>query len=100
MFCHENDISPKPLAILIPRAKLLSQKDSRKRMPDKYFTIDARAMLTWGRDSIKDHTTALLELVKNGYDAGASIVEVEISVGENLTHDSLVRIADDGCGMS
>ena len=31
-----------------------------------------------GRDSIKDHTTALVELVKNAYDADATQVEVEI----------------------
>jgi hypothetical protein len=39
----------------------------------KHFSVDARAMLTWGRESIKDHTTAVLELVKNSYDAGATI---------------------------
>jgi len=50
----------------------------------RHFTVDARAMLTWGRDSIKDHTTAVLELVKNSYDAGATIVEVTINAhGEN-----------------
>ena len=38
----------------------------------KVFTVDARAILTLGRDSIKDHTTALAELVKNSYDADAT----------------------------
>jgi hypothetical protein len=44
----------------------------------KHFSVDARAMLTWGRESIKDHTTAVLESLKNSYDAGAAIVEVQI----------------------
>lgn len=64
----------------------------------KHFTVDARAMLTWGRDSIKDHTTAVLELVKNGYDAGATVVEITVQV--NNLFDQFVRVADDGVGMS
>ena len=46
----------------------------------RHFTIDARTILALGRDSIKDNTTAVLELVKNGYDAGATVVEVELNV--------------------
>lgn len=64
----------------------------------KNFSIDARAMLTWGRDSIKDHSTAVLELVKNAYDAGATSVEVSISSGSSA--DAVLRIADNGSGMS
>lgn len=65
----------------------------------KHFSVDARAMLTWGRESIKDHTTAVLELVKNSYDANATVVEVEI---KTLTGNGppRVRIADNGVGMS
>ena len=66
----------------------------------KYFSVDARAMLTWGRESIKDHTTAVLELVKNSYDAGATIVEVEIWTGLFAKGGRHIRIADDGVGMS
>lgn len=57
------------------------------------FSIDARTIIQLGRDSIKNPTTALLELVKNGYDADASIVEVDIKAGE-------IRIADNGTGMT
>lgn len=66
----------------------------------KHFSVDARAMLTWGRESIKDHTTAVLELVKNSYDANATVVEVEIKThisGDAVPH---VRVADNGVGMS
>lgn len=66
----------------------------------KYFSVDARAMLTWGRESIKDHTNAVLELVKNSYDAGATIVEVQVWTGLFAEGGSHLRIADDGVGMS
>lgn len=59
------------------------------------FKVDARALLSLGRESIKDHTTALLELIKNSYDADADNVEVEIIGGGQ----PLIRIADDGSGM-
>lgn len=65
-------------------------------MPMK-FTVDARTILHLGRDSIKDHTTALLELVKNSYDADATCVEVDIMCQTKPPH---IRIADDGCGMT
>lgn len=63
----------------------------------KNFTIDARALIHLGRESIKNHTTALIELVKNSYDADANIVEVEIF--NNADH-RFIRIADDGDGMT
>src|SRR5258708_3836763 len=98
--CHYLRVPQRPITPQSEAAQKKTLAAANDGDEGRHFTVDARAMLTWGRDSIKDHTTAVLELVKNGYDAGASIVEVEISVGENLTHDSLVRIADDGCGMS
>ncbi len=66
----------------------------------KHFSIDARALLTWGRESIKDHTTAVLELVKNSYDANATIVQVDIKVSNPLESEGFIRIADNGVGMS
>ena len=44
----------------------------------KNLTVDAGVIASLGRDSIKDHTTAILELIKNSYDAGSTIVDVEI----------------------
>lgn len=67
------------------------------RSTEKHFSIDARAILTLGRDSIKDHTTALLELVKNSYDADATRVEIEIF---SRSPKKFIRIADNGCGMT
>lgn len=59
------------------------------------FKVDARALLSLGRESIKDHTTALVELIKNAYDADAEHVEVEIAGAD----DGFIRVADDGEGM-
>lgn len=64
----------------------------------KQFTVDARTILHLGRDSIKDHTTALLELVKNSYDADATCVEVDIMY-KNVAVP-YIRIADNGSGMT
>ncbi|MFT6638398.1 MAG: signal transduction histidine kinase [Flavobacterium sp.] len=61
------------------------------------FRTDAGTIAHLGRDSIKDHTTALLELVKNAYDADAEKVEIDIILDED---DSYIRIADSGTGMS
>lgn len=60
------------------------------------FFVDAKTLIHLGRDSIKDHSTALLELVKNSYDADAKNVEVEIY---SKTND-FIRIADNGFGMT
>ncbi len=63
----------------------------------KKFSVDARTILHLGRDSIKDHTTALLELVKNSYDADATCIEVDIMC---QVEQPRIRIADNGCGMT
>lgn len=60
------------------------------------FHVDAKTLIHLGRDSIKDHSTALLELVKNSYDADAKNVDVEIY----SNNDDLIRIADNGFGMT
>jgi signal transduction histidine kinase len=61
------------------------------------FFIDARTLIHLGRDSIKDHTTALIELVKNSYDADAHNVDIEIL----CTNDSdQIRVSDNGFGMT
>lgn len=64
---------------------------------NRSFKVDARALLSLGRESIKDNTTALVELVKNSYDADADNVDVEL-LGDRRT--GLIRVADDGVGMS
>jgi len=63
----------------------------------KHFTVDARTILQLGRDSIKDFTTALIELVKNCYDADATDVELGIFQTKGEPH---IRVADNGFGMT
>ena len=69
-------------------------------MSTKRFKVDARAVISLGRDSIKDHVTAVVELVKNSYDAGAKVVEVELSVKDPNATKHKIRIADNGTGMA
>ena len=57
------------------------------------FSVDARTILQLGRDSIKNPTTAVIELVKNGYDADATSISVDIQ-------KDVIRIFDNGSGMS
>lgn len=59
----------------------------------KNFSIDARLILQLGRDSIKNHTTALTELIKNAYDADATLVTIEIT-------NDYVLVRDNGFGMT
>ncbi|QQR39457.1 sensor histidine kinase [Devosia rhizoryzae] len=57
------------------------------------FTADAALIDRLGRELVGKQETALIELVKNSYDADAQRVRVD------LTHDRLV-IDDDGVGMN
>lgn len=61
----------------------------------KTFKFDAGAVVALGRDSIKDNTTAIIELVKNSYDADADEVFIEIS-----SNNGYIRVADNGTGMT
>ncbi len=63
----------------------------------KKFKVDARLIIQLGRESIKDHTTALIELIKNSYDADASKVVVDIFCKKEMPY---IRVADNGFGMS
>ncbi|QMU27697.1 sensor histidine kinase [Adhaeribacter radiodurans] len=61
------------------------------------FFVDAKTLIHLGRDSIKDHATALIELVKNSYDADSHNVEIEILCNNG---SDIIRVADNGFGMS
>lgn len=71
-------------------------------MEKKVFKIRpaGRHVLTIGRDLIKDKNSALLELVKNSYDADAENVEIIISSsGQAGDRALLIKVIDDGEGM-
>lgn len=61
------------------------------------FEITPRVIAHLGEDLIKNESIALIELVKNSYDAGASYCKVEF----HFEGDALesITIKDDGCGM-
>ena len=56
----------------------LSKKLSKHDKKFQHFFVDAKTLIHLGKDSIKDHTTALIELVKNSYDADAVCVDVDV----------------------
>ncbi|MEZ0129016.1 ATP-binding protein [Flavobacterium sp. LBUM151] len=62
-----------------------------------YIKPAANHILTVGKGIIKDSYTAILELVKNSYDADAENVYVKIILNDNLNK---IFITDDGHGMS
>lgn len=64
------------------------------------WRFDVSTFRLIGRDLITDRVTALFELVKNSYDANAQNVNVIFeNVGAGKT-GSVIRIEDDGYGMS
>lgn len=63
----------------------------------------ARLLTMLGDQLIKNELIALVELIKNSYDADASWVKVsflDFGPGYELTPTSKIRIEDDGCGMN
>lgn len=64
-----------------------------------HFKPRARLMLELGEQLIKNESVALLELIKNAYDAFALNVIVELTQLDDIKHGRIV-IQDDGIGMS
>lgn len=61
------------------------------------FSITPRIIAHFGEDLIKNDSIAILELVKNSYDAGASHCVVDFHVENGKLE--YISICDDGCGM-
>lgn len=64
-----------------------------------HFKTRARLLCQLGEQLIKSESIALLELVKNSYDADASVCTVEIKHPDNKDYGSIV-IEDNGTGMN
>ena len=58
-----------------------------------------RHLLTIGRDLIQDNYAAVIELVKNAYDADSPHVDIEFKKNPKLSEYSII-ISDHGHGMS
>ena len=63
------------------------------------FRFHARALAALGRDLVTNDVVAVMELVKNSYDALASSVEIRIWTGSGNGSSSRIQIEDDGHGM-
>lgn len=71
------------------------------------FRPYARLMNIIGDQLITDKKVAVIEIIKNSYDADASVVKVRFCNMSNVGYNSLpkeeqayIEIEDDGCGMS
>lgn len=82
-----SEISPSP-----------SSGDVRQLIGSTPFSVSARVAMQLGRESISSSVTAIIELVKNAYDADAELVRIRFS-GLNSPQATMV-IEDDGKGMS
>jgi signal transduction histidine kinase len=72
--------------------------DDRPHLAEAHFGVEARLAIQLGRESISSSIIAILELVKNAYDAGASLVRIRFNgLG---TQAARMVIEDDGCGMT
>lgn len=66
----------------------------------KVFSISPRILAHLGEDLIKNESIALLELVKNSYDACSSICNVEFITESQFSNElKKIIITDDGFGM-
>ena len=69
------------------------------KQEDLHFKVSSGLKNLIGRELITDQYIAIFELVKNGYDAGASKVDV-IFENTKTINDSKILIIDNGSGMS
>lgn len=78
--------------------QLLTATETRAAVADVHFAVEARLAIQLGRESISSSITAILELVKNAYDAQASRVQIRFKGLDTL--DAQMVIEDDGHGMT
>ncbi|MCF8256420.1 MAG: ATP-binding protein [Flavobacteriales bacterium] len=73
-----------------------------------HFDISAYVVKQLGEELVSDEVTALMELVKNAYDADSTYVKINISTGNTLSmpsltfpkHKGYIIIEDGGDGMN
>ncbi len=64
------------------------------------FSIDARHVRQLGRELVADRITAVSELIKNAYDADATLVNVTFGPESERLKESWLSVSDDGVGMT
>ena len=75
-----------------------SEIQSRVPIDDVSFSVMARVAMQLGRESISNSIVAILELVKNAYDADAETVKIRF--GNSDKANPLLVIEDNGHGMT
>ena len=68
---NENTSQSQPSPVQVVRAE---GEEERKFIESTSFSVNARVAVQLGRESISSSVTAILELVKNAYDADAELV--------------------------
>ena len=63
------------------------------------FRFHSRELEALGRDLVTSDVVAVMELVKNSYDAMATTVRVSIHLGDENSTDPFIEVADNGHGM-
>ncbi|MDB5694303.1 MAG: putative two-component system sensor histidine kinase, putative heat shock protein [Alphaproteobacteria bacterium] len=78
---------------------MVARKKPDEKPPETGFSVDTKLFQELGELLVAKESTALVELIKNAYDADATLVTVQ---GSNLGDPQTGRIAvsDDGIGMS
>jgi hypothetical protein len=76
-------------------ASIVDSVDEKARV--LRFRTAAGMISRLGSEQLKDHFTAVIELVKNAYDADATVASIEL---RDTDGEQLLRIQDDGTGMT
>jgi signal transduction histidine kinase len=87
------------------RCFAVSERPNRKQVTKKTtgslsFSIDARHVRQLGRELVADRITAVSELIKNAYDADATVVDVTFGPESERSRESWLSVSDDGVGMT
>ena len=82
-----------------PLASTNAESSQTSRTNRVGFRFHARALAALGRDLVTNDVVAVMELVKNAYDALATHVDVRVQAGDGVSEESLIEISDDGHGM-
>ncbi len=69
-----------------------------EQQKETYFSVDSRLLFQLGEKLVTDRAVALAELVKNGYDADATLVIVKME--EVKVKGGTITIVDNGVGMT
>lgn len=74
------------------------QKNFQEKMVEPLrFDVSGNLIRKFGRESISNKNVAILELIKNSYDAGSAKMEVDFASVN--TKDAIISVSDNGDGM-